>query len=81
MLNKMIHLQGVGAVRGKEAKDIRAGDVIMWNYGYTSLVLDNPTLSKSGKSVTVVFKDTHNGKIHDRQFRINKTVAIEKEGE
>lgn len=33
-----VHLQGVGRVKAKPARDLRPGDVTVWNYGYTDKV-------------------------------------------
>ena len=35
-----VQLQGVGRVAAKPAGELHAGDVIMWNYGYTSSVVE-----------------------------------------
>lgn len=37
MENK-VHLIGIGEMPAKKAKDIKEGDIIMWNYGHLSRV-------------------------------------------
>ena len=34
------HLQGIGHVPAKTAQELRNGDIVMWNFGYTSLIVD-----------------------------------------
>ena len=34
------HLQGIGHVPAKTAQELRNGDTVMWNFGYTSLIVD-----------------------------------------
>jgi hypothetical protein len=29
-----LHLQSIGDVKGTLAKDLKVGDILMWNYGY-----------------------------------------------
>lgn len=48
-----VKLQGISGTRkGTPVKDLKPGDVIMWNFGYTSKVVKLDP-SKTGKSFTV----------------------------
>ena len=47
-----IKLQGIyNQQAAKAAKELKTGDVIVWNYGYTSTVVDLIP-SKTGKTIT-----------------------------
>lgn len=52
---KMVHLQGIGRRFAVPAKELMAGDVIIYNYGYTGVITEIIP-SKTGKtySYTVV---------------------------
>lgn len=71
-----IHLEGMyGMQPAKRASEIKVGDVLLWNYGYTSRVLE-VTPSKTGKSVTVLLKNDTTGNINPRLMRSNRLVAF-----
>lgn len=71
-----IHLQGMrGEQPAKPVKELKVGDKLMWNYGFTSTVLElHP--SKSGKSVEVVSKTDQTGYVGKRTMRADRLVAI-----
>ena len=48
---------------------------IMWNYGYTSEVVD-VIFSKTGKTATVMLKSNTDGIVRDRKMGANRLVAI-----
>ena len=51
---KEIKLQGIYEKKqGKEVKDLKKGDIITWNYGYQSEVVEM-IKSKTGKTFTVM---------------------------
>lgn len=65
------HLQGIGSQIAKEAKDLKVNDIVMWNFGSTSII-KNIEFSKSGKTLVITFEDGGN-----RKFRATSLVAIE----
>ena len=74
-LHGKVHLQGVGDKLAKKVCELKIGDVIMWNWGYTSTVVDLIP-NKSGKSIKCVLKSSHDGIIRDRLMRSETLVAI-----
>lgn len=51
-----VKLQGIyNKQEAKAVKELKTGDVIMWNYGYTSTVVDLIP-SKTGKTITCLLK-------------------------
>ena len=72
---KELHLQGIGKKAATEAKNIKIGDVLIWNYGATSKVL-NIEFSKTGKTLTVTTL-AENGKQYERRLGANRLVAIQ----
>lgn len=73
---KEIKLQGVhGKQEAKAVKELNKGDVIMWNFGYTSEVVD-VIFSETGKTATVMLKSNTDGIIRDRKMGANTLVAI-----
>lgn len=67
-----IQLQSIGKVRGKVAGDLKVGDVILWNFGYTSVV---ETIEFRGKSVYTTLRSS-DGKVYDRRFLQSRVVGI-----
>ena len=72
---KKVQLQSIGWVPGKPVKELKRGDVIMWNFGYTSIVLDLLP-SKTGKTIVAVLKESESGHIVNRKMGANRLVAI-----
>lgn len=65
-------LQGIyGEVKSKAVKDLKIGDVITWNYGYKSEVID---LIPS-KTVKVMLKSLQDGIIRERKMNATRQVA------
>lgn len=50
-------------------------DVIVWNYGYTSTVVDLIP-SKTGKTITCMLKSNQDGVIRERKMGAERLVAI-----
>lgn len=74
-----IKLQGVyGWQKAKAVKDLNKGDVIQWNYGYTSEVVD-VIFSKTGKTATVMLKSNTDGIIRERKMGAERMVAIKED--
>ena len=75
MSNKEVQLQGVGKMPGKPVKELKPGDVVFWNFGYSSEVLEmKPT--KTGKTFDVLLKCNQSGNIGTRRLRAERLVAI-----
>ena len=72
---RYVQLQSIGKVPGKPVKDLQRGDVIMWNFGYTSTVLDLIP-SKTGKTIVAVLKESASGNIVNRKMGADRLVAI-----
>lgn len=69
-----IKLQGIhGAQPAKHVKDLRIGDSIKWNFGYTSTVVELIP-SKTGKMI--LCKLLENGIIYERRLGADRLVAI-----
>lgn len=75
-MEKTIKLQGLyGQQKAKPVKDLKIGDVIKWNYGYTSTVLELiPT--KTGKQITCILKSDQSGEVRPRRMGVDRLVAI-----
>ena len=73
-LQGKVHLQGVGNKPAKKVCELKVGDVIAWNWGYTSTVVDLIP-NKSRKSIKCMLKDA-DGIVRDRMMRSETLVAI-----
>lgn len=74
---KTVKLQGIPGERvGIQVKNLKKGDVIIWNFGYTSQVVDIiPT--KTGKQITVMLKSLETGNILPRRMGSTRLVVIQ----
>ena len=71
-----IKLQGIyNQQAAKAVKELKTGDVIVWNYGYTSTVVDLIP-SKTGKTITCMLKSNQDGVIRERKMGAERLVAI-----
>ena len=71
-----IKLQGIcNQQAAKAVKELKTGDVIVWNYGYTSTVADLIP-SKTGKTITCMLKSNQDGVIRERKMGAERLVAI-----
>lgn len=76
-----IKLQGIyGHHEGTATKDLKIGDVIVWNYGYKSEVVEIIP-SKTGKTITFMLKSFENGNISPRKMGAERLVVVEKKQE
>ena len=67
-----VKLQGIyNKQEAKAVKELKTGDVIMWNYGYTSTVVDLIP-SKTGKTFTCLLKSV----VRERKMGAERLVAI-----
>ena len=72
---KEIKLQGIYEKKqGKEVKDLKKSDVITWNYGYQSEVVEM-IKSKTGKTFTVMLKSSQDGIVRERKMKATSLVV------
>lgn len=72
---KEIKLQGIYEKKqGKEVKDLKKGDVITWNYGYQSEVVEM-IKSKTGKTFIVMLKSLQDGIVRERKMKATSLVV------
>lgn len=80
-MEKAIKLQGIsGQQTGTQAKNLKIGDIIVWNYGYKSEVVEI-TPSKTGKTITFALRSFQDGEIRTRKMGSEKLVVIDKKPE
>ena len=68
------HLQGMGMVDAILAKDIKVGDILVWNYGYTSSVRQ---ILKETKTQIVIQTLCGDGNVYERRLSKNRLVGIQ----
>jgi hypothetical protein len=68
-----VHLQNVGEVAGKKVSDLKPGDKMMWNFGYTSTVVDCKQVT--AKSWELRERDDKSGNEYTRRKRPDTLVA------
>ena len=72
-----VKLQGIyGQQKGTPTKNLKIGDVIIWNYGYKSEVVEIIP-SKTGKTITFMLKSHESGNINARKMGADRLVVIE----
>lgn len=74
-------IQGFGACYGKPAVELQPGDIMGWNYGYTSEVIN--IVSETPTTVTITEQwDSGEGnkKSTTRRFKKSRIVAIVENG-
>ena len=70
-----VKLQGIhGAQKGTPTKNLKVGDVIVWNYGYKSEVVEIIP-SKTGKTITFMLKSFESGNVSP-QYASKKDIQI-----
>ena len=80
-MSNTVKLQGIhGEKQGTPTKDLKVGDVIVWNYGYKSEVVEIIP-SKTGKTITFMLKSLESGKISPRKMGSDRLVVVEKKKE
>lgn len=76
-----VKLQGInGQQKGTKTKDLKIGDVIVWNFGYKSEVVEI-TPSKTGKTITFMLKSFESGNVSARKMGAERLVVVEKQQE
>lgn len=77
-MTNTIKLQGIsGQQEGTETKNLKIGDVIVWNYGMKSEVVEIIP-SKTGKTITFMLKSRQDGEIRSRKMGAERFVVVEK---
>lgn len=80
-MSNTIKLQGIyGTKEGTPTKKLKVGDVIVWNYGYKSEVIEIIP-SKTGKTITFMLKSFESGNISPRKMGSDRLVVVEKKKE
>lgn len=80
-MTNTVKLQGIsGQQQGTKTKDLKIGDVIIWNFGYKSEVVEI-TPSKTGKTITFMLKSFESGSVSARKMGAERLVVIEKQQE
>lgn len=73
-----IKLQGIPQkFDGVAARDLKAGDIILWNFGYKSEII-NIQVSKTGKTIVLSLKSLETGNISDRKTTAAREFAVER---
>lgn len=73
---KTIQLQSIGRKKATEAKNIRVGDVLIWNFGGREKVT-KITPSKTGKTMTLKITNPKSKWKGERRINANTLVATE----
>ena len=72
-----VKLQGISGRReGTPTKKLKIGDVIVWNFGYKSEVVEISP-SKTGKTITFMLKSFESGEISPRKMGADRLVVVE----
>ena len=80
-MNNTVKLQGIhGQQKGTPARDLKVGDLIVWNYGYKSEVMEIVP-SKTGKMITFMLKSLESGNISPRKMGADRLVVTEQKPE
>ena len=76
-MENAVKLQGIhGQQTGTATKDLKIGDIIIWNFGYKSEVVGIAP-SKSGKMITFQLRSLESGNINERKMGADRLVVIE----
>ena len=76
-MTNTVKLQGIhGAQKGTPTKNLKVGDVIIWNFGYKSEVVEIIP-SKTGKTITFMLKSLESGNINPRKMGAERLVVID----
>ena len=76
-MGNTVKLQGIhGEKQGTPTKNLKVGDVLIWNYGYKSEVVEILP-SKTGKTITFMMKSLESGNINPRKMAADRLVVVE----
>lgn len=71
-----IHLQGIGEKEAVAARELKVGDTLMWNFGYTSTIIE--ILKETAKSITIKTKNKDNYIGTRRLFKTTLVARVNK---
>lgn len=72
-----VKIQGIhGQQPAIPTKELKVGDLIIWNYGYKSEVVEIIP-SKTGKTITFMLKSLESGNINPRKMGADRLVVVE----
>ena len=71
---KTIQLQSIGKRKATEAKNIKVGDTLIWNFGYTSKVVE---IVKETAHTIVIKSLCGDGNTYERRLGKERLVAIQ----
>jgi len=75
-MENTVKLQGIhGQQAGTAVKNLKVGDVIIWNFGYKSEVVELLP-SKTGKTITAILKSLESGNITPRKMGAERLVVV-----
>lgn len=69
-----IKLQSIGTQKGVEAGELKAGDITLWNFGFTATVLE--IVKETAKTVVLKCVSDDTGNIHERRFKKTRIVGV-----
>lgn len=76
-MTNTVKLQGIcGEQKGTPTKKLKVGDVIVWNFGYKSEVVEIIP-SKTGKTITFMLMSLESGNVNPRKMGADRLVVIE----
>ena len=80
-MTNTVKLQGIyGEKQGTQTKDLKVGDVIIWNFGYKSEIVEIIP-SKTRKTFTIMLRSFEDGKIRPRKMGADRLVVVEEKQE
>lgn len=72
---KTIQLQSIGRRNATEAKNIKVGDTLIWNFGYTTKVLE--IVKETACTIVIRTLNEFNGNTYERRLGKERLVAIQ----
>jgi len=73
-MEKSIHLQKIGQHQAKPASQIKVGDTLVWNWGWTSVVTE--IVSETPKTIKIELKASENGQLCTQRFLKSRLVSF-----
>lgn len=70
---KTIQLQRIGLQKATEAKNIKVGDTLIWNFGDTSKVLE---IVKETAKTLIIKELCESGNVYSRRLGKERLVAV-----
>lgn len=72
-MNQSVHIQNIGKVVAKPASELKVGDILLYNFGYTSTV---KTVEQRGKSVYITVLNHSDNAEYSRRYTKTRLVAM-----